>query len=318
MCYTSFSEVGMDTTKQLNDLLDYIHTSGTKPVSEVKYLYIERFSKVAPIYKLCKLFGVGSSSYYDWLKRRDLPDPDLVIRDAILRIRQEKENPCMGYKRITNELHQAGYRINHKKVYRIMKKFGLLSIIIHSRKSSILYKGVLPFQNRVNRNFNASRKNSVWCIDITKLDSFEGRQYLCVIIDLFDRSIVSHKIYQDQSTRLVKNTIQSALNKEILTHAPTLTLHSDQGKVFYAAALKNFLKDTPLRQSMGTKGTPAENSVIESFFANLKKERIYINLYKTNEDVALSVIDYIHFYNYRRPHSYNQDLTPYEKRCLSR
>lgn len=298
---------------QLVDLLDYIRSSNNKPSNEIKYIYIEKFASVAPIYQLCKWFGVGRTSFYEWRKRRDLPDPDDEIRDQIVKIRLEKSNPYMGYKRIT----RLGIAINHKRVYRIMKKYGLLSIAIYNKKTSVLYKGVQPFQNKVNRNFRADRKNKIWCIDITKLDSMEGRQYLCAIVDLFDRSIVSHKIYKDQSVRLVTATIKSALDKEQLSLAPQLILHSDQGSVFQASILKNYLKDSPFVQSMGSKGTPADNSVIESFFANLKRERIYTSIYETNEDIVLAVIDYIYFYNNKRPHSYNDDSTPAEKRKLS-
>jgi transposase InsO family protein len=124
-------------------------------------------------------------------------------------------------------------------------------------------------------------------------------------------------MYRNQTVRLVKNTIQSALEKEVLSMCPKIILHSDQGRVFKSGKyLKSLLKSTPIVQSMGEKASPCENSVIESFFSNLKKERLYIDEFDTNEDIALAVIDYIYWYNRMRPHSYN-GCAPYEKRFLS-
>lgn len=243
------------------------------------------------------------------------PDPDEYVRNLILKVRTIKHKDTMGYRMVTKNLYDLfDIKVNHKKVYRIMKKYGLLSASMHSKKMSVLYRSIKPYSNLVSKNFNVSNKNSTWCIDITKIDSNEGRQYLCAIIDLFDRAIVGYKIQKNQTVRLVKNTIESALRNEDLSNCPKLILHSDQGRVFKSGKyLNSFLKDTPIVQSMREKASPCENSVIESFFSNLKKEKLYINLFDTNEDIAIAVIDYIYWYNRLRPHSYN-GCAPYEKR----
>lgn len=302
---------------ELNDFIAYLESTKIKPTNEVYYDYILKYSKTHTIRFLCTLFGVGRSSFYDWLKKKDLPDPDESIRDLIFEIRAETYNETMGYRLVTEYLNrEKQIRINHKKVYRIMKKYGLLSASIHSKKQSVLYKGIRPFSNLVNRNFNVEGKNSFWCIDITKIDSKEGRQYLCAIIDLYDRSIVGFKIFLNQTVGLVKSTIENALKKQDLIYSPQLVLHSDQGRVFKSGIIGKLIKELPIVQSMGEKASPCENSVIESFFASLKKEMLYINDFETNNETALSVITYIYFYNNLRKHSYN-NCTPSEKRLLS-
>jgi transposase InsO family protein len=304
---------------KLEDLITYIESTSIHPTNEVYYKYILKFSNSYTITYLCKTFGVGKSSYYDWHKKLYQVDPDIKIRDMIIKISIKKHKDTMGYRMVTKQLNDIyDIKINHKKVYRIMKKYGLLSASWYSPKMKILYRGIKPYSNLVNRNFNVQHKNSIWCIDITKIDSKEGRQYLCVIIDLYDRAIVGYKIYKNQTVRLVKNTIECALNNEDLSLCPKLVLHSDQGRVFKTSNyLKDFLKDTPIIQSMGEKSSPCENSVIESFFSNLKKERLYIDDFETNEDIAMAVIDYIYWYNRARPHSYNNYCSPYEKRYPS-
>lgn len=300
---------------RLEEIVDYIDSNKINPTNEVYYRYILRFSEVYPITFLCSIFRIGRSSYYEWKNNMGKPDPDEYVRNLILKVRTIKHKDTMGYKMVTKNLYDLfDIKVNHKKVYRIMKKYGLLSASMHSKKMSILYKSIKPYSNLVSKNFNVSNKNSTWCIDITKIDSNEGRQYLCAIIDLFDRAIVGYKIQKNQTVRLVKNTIESALRNEDLSNCPKLILHSDQGRVFKSGKyLNSFLKDTPIVQSMGKKASPCENSVIESFFSNLKKEKLYINVFDTNEDIAIAVIDYIYWYNRLRPHSYNR-CAPYEKR----
>lgn len=299
----------------LEEIVDYIKSNNINPTNEVYYRYILRFSEVYPITFLCSIFRIGRSSYYEWKNNMGKPDPDEYVRNLILQVRTIKHKDTMGYRMVTKNLYDLfDIKVNHKKVYRIMKKYGLLSASMHSKKMSVLYRSIKPYSNLVSKNFNVSNKNSTWCIDITKIDSNEGRQYLCAIIDLFDRAIVGYKIHKNQTVRLVKNTIESALRNEDLSNCPKLILHSDQGRVFKSGKyLNSFLKDTPIVQSMGEKASPCENSVIESFFSNLKKEKLYIDVFDTNESLAIAVIDYIYWYNRLRPHSYN-GCAPYEKR----
>lgn len=301
---------------KIQELLDLINSAKIRPGNETRYHYVQQFAVVAPIQRLCRLFSVGRTSYYDWLKRKDKPDPDLAIRDLIIRVRQDSQSMTMGYRKITDIIQKDYFlTFNHKKIYRIMKKYGLLSVALHSKKMSVLYRGIKPYRNKINRKFNSSQLNQCWCIDITKLDSEQGRQYLCAIIDLYDRSIVSYRIHNTQTVRLVKDTVENALKANQYQIQPNIVLHSDQGKVFKSGILKRFLNDTPITQSMSAKATPVDNAVIESFFASLKKECIYINDFETHEDIILGVIDFIYYYNFLRPHHFN-GCTPAEKRSL--
>lgn len=108
-----------------------------------------------------------------------------------------------------------------------------------------------------------------------------------------------------QNVRLVKETIESALKNVQPQYQPTIILHSDQGNVFKSSILRRFLMDTPITQSMSAKATPVDNAVIESFFASLKKECLYINDFASHEDIILAVIDFIYYYNHLRPHHFN-------------
>ena len=58
-----------------------------------------------------------------------------------------------------------------------------------------------------------------------------------------------------------------------------------------------------VQQSFSRNGTPYDNSVCESFFANMKREELYRRNYKTETEFFNGVHNYITFYNSERPHS---------------
>jgi transposase InsO family protein len=178
-----------------------------------------------------------------------------------------------------------------------MKKYGLISKSIHSKKISILNNYLVKYNNLINGDFSADIPNTKWCIDITKINTEEGNLYFCAIIDLFDRSIVSYNFHTNETSRLVSNTVEGAIKNINITSSLPLILHSDQGLQFSSKQYAHLLKDNNINGSMSKKATPNDNAVIESFFASLKKECIYRKIYKSKIDAIKDIEFYIFFYN---------------------
>lgn len=64
---------------------------------------------------------------------------------------------------------------------------------------------------------------------------------------------------------------------------------------------------------MSRRGNCHDNAVVESFFQLLKRERIRRRVYATRDEARQDVFDYIEmFYNPKRRHSFNNDLSPVE------
>ena len=79
-------------------------------------------------HKLSLLLEIASlprSTYYYHTKRRMRPDKYSEIKEQITSIYHENRGR-MGYRRITLELHNRGYYINHKTVQRLMKQLGII------------------------------------------------------------------------------------------------------------------------------------------------------------------------------------------------
>ena len=108
------------------------------------------------------------------------------------------------------------------------------------------------------------------------------------------------------------NTLKTALKKE---KHPKVILHSDQGVQFTSCEFVNFCKDNNITQSMSKAGCPYDNAPMERYYNTLKAEEVYQHRYDTIEELDQAINDFAYvWYNQIRPHSYNNHLTPLEKR----
>ena len=100
-----------------------------------------------------------------------------------------------------------------------------------------------------------------------------------------------------------------------------VTVHSDQGSQYTSHDWQEFLEVHGLQASMSRRGNCHDNAVAESFFQLLKRERIKRHIYSTRNDARSDIVDYIEmFYNSKRRHSFNDQLSPvqYEKKFTER
>lgn len=132
--------------------------------------------------------------------------------------------------------------------------------------------------------------------------------YICVIIDLYARKVIAHKISKHNSTQLTKATAKTAY--ELRKPTDTLLFHSDQGSNYTSNEFRKYLRSIHITQSFSNPGMPYDNSVMESFFGSFKREALYRYRFKTEKDFFESIETYINFYNNKRPHSILMNQTP--------
>lgn len=278
--------------------------------TSVKYKVIYRYKDKYSISKMCRFFKVSRSGYYDYVKRMDMPAWDLPLAEKI----QECQNECgktYGYRRVHIWLERNGIYRNPKTVLRVMRKYGLLSVI--RRKKYRNYGDYLhKYPNLLNRDFSAERPNQKWVTDISYIHTKQGVLYLSVIRDLYDNSIVAYKTGTEQNINLVLSTIKEAKKKEEVT--AELQLHSDQGFQYTSHPYFKLTKEYNITPSMSRRGNPYDNALAENFFSILKTECIYRVKLQTYEEATLLIDEYIHFYNHQRI-QLKTKLTPLEKRC---
>ncbi len=171
--------------------------------------------------------------------------------------------------------------------------------------------------NVLERQFEVEKANDWWVSEFTYIHTHEGFLFLAVVMDLYARNIVGWSM----GARITDDLVLDALTMVYWRRQPppTLKLHSDQGSQYSSHRCKKLLKTLKITPSMSRRRNCHDNAVAESFFANLKKEKIRRRRYRTRADARLEIFEYIElFYNPKRRHTHNGRLAPtvYEQRQL--
>lgn len=222
-----------------------------------------------------------------------------------------------GYRRITLELKNQGYNVNHKKVYRLMVKLNLVPIVRVKRRYSS-YKGTIGtiYQNLIKRDFSSKSPNQKWYTDVTEFNLNGQKIYLSPILDGYNGEIISYNISKSPNLEQVNDMLDKAFNNKNLEG---LILHSDQGWQYQHKLYQQRLKNKGIKQSMSRKGNSIDNGMMENFFGILKTEMFYNqeNQYKTIDDLKKAIEDYIYYYNYDRIKTKLKGLSPIKYRLQS-
>ena len=269
-----------------------IHRSTTREKVTFITLYIDK-------YKLSNLLSALEISRRTYYKYRNKEDPDYYEYLLIKEIFDDSKG-TYGYRRICEGLKiKYGVIFNHKKVQRIMNKYHMMPKY-HKKLNKTKYKriesNVMP--NLIKRNFKALKPNQKWVTDITYLIYKDKRLYLSTILDLYDRKVVAYQISKFNDINIVINTLNEAIAKR--KDVSGIILHSDQGFQYTSYEYKAICNSNNIQISMSRKGTPIDDSPMESFHGILKKETLYNNEISSIQEYQALVEDWILFYNTSR------------------
>ena len=266
---------------------------------------------------LLKLANMPRSTYYYWLKALKKEDKYKDIKEEINNIFVENKG-SYGYRRITLELKNRGYKINHKTVQRLMKQLGLISIVRPKRRYNS-YKGTIGkvAKNILKRDFKATKPNEKWATDITEFKVHNEKLYLSPIVDLFNGEIVSYNISRRPMFNQVVDMIEKAFSK--IPNNTYLVLHSDQGWQYQMNQYQKLLRDKGVIQSMSRKGNCLDNACAENFFGILKSELFYVKEkeYNNVDELEKDIIEYIEYYNNKRIKGKLKGMSPVQYRIHS-
>ena len=273
---------------------------------------IQMERKFFPIRLMCDLLELSPSGYYAWLERSK--NPVKVIQDQeILQLILEahkKSRQTYGVPRMTDELRDHGYRVNHKRVARIMRENGIRGLPEKKFKVTTDSKHKLPIaENLLNQEFDVPKPNQVWASDITYISTGEGWMYLGVVIDLYSRKVVGWSMDKRMTTGLVVNALKMATGMR--DPGEGLMHHSDRGSQYASGKYQEILREKKIKVSMSRKANCYDNAVVESFFGTLKQELIHRRRFATRAAARVAVEDYVEvFYNRIRKHSTLGYLSP--------
>lgn len=284
--------------------------SACSPLSE-RLEAIHRLRNLYSIHALCRVLEVNRSTYYHYESRAPVKTKNEIQDDNLKPLIKEIfefSNSLFGARRIRAKLKENGYIVSERRIGRLMKELGIYVKKNGPRLNSANDRQYQYYPNRLQRKFVTEAPNMVWVSDITYARVGHDFLYLCVVIDLYARKVVSYSISEYINENLITEAFKSAYNSRQCPKS--LLFHSDQGSQYTAFNFRKLLREYGVKQSFSAPGSPYDNAVVESFFASIKKEDFRKNFYKTEVEFRIAVSKYIDFYNDYRPHQRLGYLTP--------
>jgi putative transposase len=277
----------------------------------MKYRCMKEHCEQYPIRMMARLLHVSHSGYYGWRIHRESSrsQKNRQLIGLMKEIHRESDG-TYGSPRMLIELRDRGQLISRNRVARLMRRARIRGSIKKRYRVPSGRRAVGSIaENVLDRHFIPERPNQAWAADITYVRTDEGWLYLAVVMDLYSRRVVGWSM-QD---RIGRDLVMDAVTMAVLQRQPQpgLLHHSDRGSQYSSEDFQRLLAEHGIRRSMSGHGNCYDNACVESFFATLKRERVYRRHYRTRQEARADLFEYIEvFYNRRRRHSLLGDRSP--------
>ena len=236
-----------------------------------------------PVAKQCALASVNRSTVY-------LPSIVLfpVAEELLLLELIDQEytrHPFYGSRKIMHYLRNNGYKINRKRVQRLMRMLGLAGMAPgpNTSKPHPEHK-IYPY---LLRGVDVTKPNQVWSTDITYIRLPKGFMYLVAVIDWYSRKVLSWRLSNSMESTFCVDCLQEALRK----YGTPEIFNTDQGSQFTSAAFIGALTEHPsISISMDGRGRALDNIFVERFWRSVKHEDIYLKGYATAAELQCGLV----------------------------
>jgi len=253
--------------------------------------------------------GLSRAGFYRWRVPREAMPAEMEIRDQMQKV--ALESPAYGYRRITAELQQRGFEVNHKRVLRMMREDNLLCVRRRAFVVTTDSRHGLPIYPNLAGTMTLAAINQLWVADITYIRLRTEFIYLAVVLDAFSRRVIGWALGRTLEAELAVAALRMALTER--QPPPGLVHHSDRGVQYASQDYTGMLKQNQAIISMSRKGNPYDNAACESFMKTLKYEEVYRNEYSDFQEARASIGEFLQrVYNQKRLHSALGYLPPAE------
>lgn len=211
-----------------------------------------------------------------------------------------------GVRKITQEMRRSGYKVNRKRVWRLMKELGIKAVY-PKPKTTIPNKQHKKYPYLL-RNTKIDRVNQVWSTDITYIKVKGGWIYLTAVIDWYSRYVISWEV----SITMEEDFCIKALERALKQQGNPEVFNSDQGAQFTSKKFTSILESEKIKISMDGKGRCLDNIFCERLWRSVKYENVYLKDYETVYEAYQDLKEYFEFYNHKRIHQSLDYKTPAE------
>ena len=256
------------------------------------------------IKRQCELIDLSRASYY-----RGTPVGGETAENLeLMRLIDEEytRHPFYGSRKMRDGLNRQGWRVNRKRVRRLMDKMGLKSVAPtpNTSRPAPQHK-IYPY---LLRGLEIDRVDQVWCTDITYIRLAHGFVYLTAVMDWYSRYVLSWEVSVTMEEAFCVSALESALRR----HGRPEIFNTDQGAQFTGETFTGVLKDAGVDISMDGKGRAMDNIMVERLWRSVKYEEIYLKDYESVGELTMALKRYFAFYNEERPHQSHGGRTPAE------
>ena len=275
-----------------------------------------KFKDKYTVREMCCFLKISESGYYRWLSNQSKKTArELLLVKIKEFIAEHPDNINYGINRIQTALQQRGINVSIRSVYRAMKDGNLLHLRRTPRGITKATTEIEEKENLIKRDFKSDKTLTKLLTDITQIQCIDGKLYISAILDCYNGEIVALEMRNNMKKELCIDTIKQ------LSNVRNAVLHSDRGSQYTSFEFKEALRKRGVDQSLSGAGHCFDNARMESFFATLKKEKLYrIPTYRmARKDVISIIFRYIYgYYNTIRINSFNrQGLPPVAYRQLA-
>ena len=260
-----------------------------------------------PVSAMCRVLQVNRSTYYYESKQHS--DESGLVSEIKEIFRTSRNN--YGTRKIKKELMNTGKQVSRHRIGRIMKQEGLVSNYTTAQfKPQKDICNESKTQNILGRQFHGQGYRDVVISDLTYVRVGACWNYICVLVDLYNREIIGYSAGEDKTAELVKATFQSVEG----SLEDIRLFHTDRGNEFKNQTIEELLEMFHIKRSLSHKGCPYDNAVAEATFKIIKTEFVWNETFADLRELKLKLWDYIHWYNHHRIHSSLGYQTPVQYR----
>lgn len=252
---------------------------------------------------MCKALKVSRALvYYQRKNKRN----DQQLESEIVRIFKESWNNY-GSRKIKIELQKLGYEVSLRKIRSIMNINGLVSnYTVKQFKPHKTSCNEEELPNIVNREFNREKQLEVVVSDLTYVNVAGKWNYICLILDLWNREIIGYAAGKHKTAELVYR----ALCKVPYDLGRIEIFHTDRGNEFKNKLIDGVIKTFGIKRSLSKKGCPYDNAVAEATYKIVKTEFAFNRKFDSFEELERELFDYVNWYNTIRIHGSLNYQTP--------
>lgn len=267
---------------------------------------------------LCNEMNINRSGFYKWLNRRSNPSTRQINRDEACKVfkKYHDDYPSHGYRWLNAKIKlDLGVIYSDNYSHKICKYLGIKSKSKHiKRYGKKANREIKNFPNYILAELNPLRPFQLVVSDMTAFWANKSYYELTLFMDLFNNEIVAFSLsnkkgdpnsYHIGLAHLISKKEENYKDLEMI-------LHTDHGSVYSSKKFNESLHFYDIIHSMSKPGKPTENGAMEAINGWIKEELFLDFNINSPGDIFKQIEDYIYYFNYNRPQSSLNYLTPFQ------